>query len=132
MLQQILNWRTLLALIAIAIVSATIFFSNYLSEKIAREETQKIEQWVEAVKEVSNNLTNQTFLSAKILTENSSDIPMIAVTEKDSILDHYHLDSTRIANEKNFLPKRLAEFKKLNDPIIWKNPFDSTQNNKLY
>ncbi len=132
MLQQILNWRSLLALIAIAIVSATIFFSNYLSEKIAREEKQKIEQWVEAVKEVSNNLTNQTMLSAKILTENSSDIPMIAVTEKDSILDHYHLDSVRIANEKNFLLQKLAEFKKLNAPIIWKNPFDSTQNNKLY
>ena len=122
----------MLALIAIAIVSATIFFSNYLSEKIAREEKQKIEQWVEAVKEVSNNLTNQTMLSAKILTENSSDIPMIAVTEKDSILDHYHLDSVRIANEKNFLLQKLAEFKKLNAPIIWKNPFDSTQNNKLY
>lgn len=132
MIQQILNWRTLLALVAIAIVSATIFFSNYLSKKIAREEKQKIEQWIEAVKEVNNSLTSQTLLSAKILTENSRDIPMIAVTEKDSILDHYNLDSTQLENDPSYLAKTLKEFKSLNPPIIWKNPFDSTQDNKLY
>ena len=132
MFLQILNWRSLLAIVAIVIVSATIFFSNYLSKKIAREEKQKIEQWVEAVKEVNNNLTNQTFLSAKILTENSRDIPMIAVTEKDSILDHYNLDSTRVKDDSKYLAQKLKEFKSLNAPVIWENPFDSSQNNKLY
>lgn len=132
MFLQILNWRSLLAIVAIVIVSATIFFSNYLSKKIAREEKQKIEQWVEAVKEVNNSLTNQTFLSAKILTENSRDIPMIAVTEKDSILDHYNLDSTRVKDDSKYLAQKLKEFKSLNAPVIWENPFDSSQNNKLY
>jgi signal transduction histidine kinase len=132
MFLQILNWRSLMAIVAIIIVSATIFFSNYLSKKIAREEKQKIEQWVEAVKEVNNSLTNQTFLSAKILTENSRDIPMIAVTEKDSILDHYNLDSTRVKDDGKYLAQKLKEFKSLNAPVIWENPFDSSQNNKLY
>jgi signal transduction histidine kinase len=132
MFLQILNWRSLLAIVAIVIVSATIFFSNYLSKKIAREEKQKIEQWVEAVKEVNNSLTNQTFLSAKILTENSRDIPMIAVTEKDSILDHYNLNSTRVKDDSKYLTQKLKEFKSLNAPVIWENPFDSSQNNKLY
>ena len=121
-----------MAIVAIVIVSATIFFSNYLSKKIAREEKQKIEQWVEAVKEVNNSLTNQTFLSAKILTENSRDIPMIAVTEKDSILDHYNLNSTRVKDDSKYLTQKLKEFKSLNAPVIWENPFDSSQNNKLY
>lgn len=132
MFLQILNWRSLLAIVAIVIVSATIFFSNYLSKKIAREEKQKIEQWVEAVKEVNNSLTNQTFLSAKILTENSRDIPMIAVTEEDSILDHYNLDSARVKDDGKYLAQKLKEFKSLNAPVIWENPFDSSQNNKLY
>ncbi len=132
MLLQLFNWRTLLAMMAILIVSATIFFSNFLSEKIAREEKQKIEQWVEAVKEVSNGGSNQTNLSSKILTENSRDIPMIAVTEKDSILDHYNIDTFNMVGNKNFLYQKLKEFKALNEPIIWKNPFDSTQNNKVY
>jgi Histidine kinase-, DNA gyrase B-, and HSP90-like ATPase len=126
------NWRTLLALGAMAIVSATIFFSGFLSRKIAGEEKQKIEQWVEAVKEVSNGGNNATNLSGRILTENSKDIPMIAVTEKDSILDHYNIDTFKIANDKNFLENKLREFKALNKPIVWKNPFDSTQTNKVY
>jgi signal transduction histidine kinase len=127
-----LNWRSLLALMAIAIVSATIFFSDFLSKKIAREEKQKIEQWVEAVKEVSNGGSTQTNLSSKILTENSRDIPMIAVTEKDSILDHYNIDTFKISADKNYLQKKLAEFKSLNKPIVWQNPFDSSQTNKVY
>ncbi len=132
MFLQLFNWRTVLALAAIAIVSATIFFSDFLSKKIAREEKQKIEQWVEAVKEVSNPGSLQTTLSGKILTENSKDIPMLTVNEKDSILDHYNLDTFEIAHNKNFLQNKLAEFKKLNAPIVWKNPFDSSQNNKVY
>ena len=132
MLLQLFNWRTLLAMMAILIVSATIFFSNFLSTKIAREEKQKIEQWVEAVKEVSNGGSNQTNLSSKILTENSRDIPMIAVTEKDSILDHYNIDTFNMVGNKKFLYQKLKGFKALNEPIIWKNPFDSTQNNKVY
>lgn len=132
MFVNLFTWRTGLALIAIVIVSATIFFSGFLSKKIAREEKQKIEQWVEAVKEINNSGSTQTNLSGKILTENSKDIPMIAVTEKDSILDHYNIDTLGIANNKKFLSQKLQEFKSLNDPIIWKNPFDSTQTNKVY
>ncbi len=132
MFLQLFNWRTVLAIIAIAIVSATIFFSNFLSKKIAGEEKQKIEQWVEAVKEVSNGGSNQTNLSGRILTENNKDIPMIAVTEKDSILDHYNIDTSKISGQKKFLQQKLKEFKKLNEPIVWKNPLDSTQTNKVY
>lgn len=132
MFSQIFNWRTVLALIAIAIVSATIFFSDFLSKKIAAEEKQKIEQWVEAVKEVSNPGSPQTILSGKILTENSKDIPMIAVTEKGAILDHYNIDTFSIAHKKDFLSRKLEEFKSRNAPIVWKNPLDSTQNNLVY
>ena len=38
MFQQIINWRTLLALIAIGIVTSTIFYSRYVATKIAKEE----------------------------------------------------------------------------------------------
>ena len=132
MLSQLFNWRSGLAFIAIAIVSVSIFYSNFLAKKIALEEKQKIEQWVQAVNE-NNNLNNtSTILSSKILTENNKDIPMIAVTEKDSILDHYNLDSFKIANDKNYLQNKLAEFKKSNVPIIWKNPYDLKQNNLVY
>lgn len=129
---QFLNWRSLLALIAILIVSATIFYSNYLAKKIAAGEKQRIEQWVEAVKELNNVTAAQSILSSKILTENSKDIPMIAVTEKGEILDHYNVDTADISNKDQHLSKKLEEFKSYSNPIIWKNPLDSTQNNLVY
>ena len=132
MFSQIFNWRSGMALGAIIIVSATIIYSNFLSKKIAAEEKQKIEQWVEAVKEINNSGSTQTILSGKILTENSEDIPMIAVSEKDSILDHYNIDTLKIAQHKDYLQNKLKEFKNLNEPIVWKNPFDSSQNNLVY
>ncbi len=48
MFRQLLNWRTVLALVAILIVSGTIIYSQYLAKKIAREEKQKVEEWVKA------------------------------------------------------------------------------------
>ena len=46
MFRQLLNWRTVLAIVAIFIVSGTIFYSQYLAKKIAKEEKQKVEQWI--------------------------------------------------------------------------------------
>lgn len=132
MFSTLFNWRTILALIAIAIICVSVFFSNFLAKKIANEEKQKIEQWVEAVNETNNLNTTSTILSSKVLTENNRDIPMIAVTETDSILDHYNLDSIQLATEKNYIQRKLLEFKNANAPIIWKNPYDPKQNNLVY
>ncbi len=132
MFTQIFNWRTGLAAIAIAIVSATIFYSNYLAKKLAIEEAQKIEQWVEAVKDISNPNIVPTNLSGKILIENNKDIPMIAVNEKDSIFESNNLDSIKIKNDSTYLWGKLKEFKKLHPPINWINPMDSLQTNRLY
>ena len=132
MFTQIFNWRTGLAAIAIAIVSVTIFYSNYLAKKLAIEETQKIEQWVEAVKDISNPNIAPTNLSGKILIENNKDIPMIAVNEKDSIFESNNLDSIKIKNDSTYLRGKLKEFKKLHPPINWINPMDSLQTNRLY
>lgn len=132
MFSQLFSWRSSLALIAITIVTASIFYSNFLAKKIAVDEKQKIEQWVEAVNETNNVNTSSTILSSKVLTENNKDIPMIVVTEKDSILDHYNLDSFKIAENKNYLKEKLKEYKTSNAPIIWKNPYDLKQNNLVY
>lgn len=122
----------MLAAAAIAIVSGTIFYSNYLAKKIASEEKRKIEQWVAAFIDINNPNTVETNLSVKILTENSRDIPMIAVTEKDSILDHYNLDSQKIASDSTYLLRKLQEFKQEHKPIGWKNPLNTSQSNLVY
>ena len=132
MFSQIVNWRSGLALLAIAIVTGTIFYSNFLARKIAAEEKVKIEQWLQAVTDINTSTSGSTNLASKILIENSEGIPMITVNERDSILDHYNLDSARIRSDKHYLKNQLEEFKKTYPPIIWKNPYNPSQNNLVY
>lgn len=132
MFNALLNWRTVLAIVAIAIVTGTIFYSNHLAKKIAAEEKIKIEQWADATKDIANSSKTEINLASRVLTENSKDIPMIQVTEKDSIMDYRNLDSTQIAGDRSYLNDKLEEFKKLNDPIVWKNPYDSLQTIRVF
>jgi signal transduction histidine kinase len=118
MIQQWLNWRTLLAFVAILIVSGTIFYSNYLGRKIAKEEKQKVELWVEAQRTILNSSAETNInLASRVSTEND-DIPIIETNEKDSITYNYlNIDSAEIVRDKDYLAKKLEEFKQLHPPI---------------
>lgn len=131
MFQQIFNWRTGLAIIAILIASGTIFYSRYLAGKIADEERQKVEEWVEASKFLLNpNTTTDAGLPLKIIQDNN-DIPIIETNEKDSITSYINVDSSKLS-DKNYLPKLLNQLKSINDPIIWTDPLDKTKINRYY
>lgn len=133
MFRQIINWRTALALVAILIVSGTIFYSQYLAKKIAREERQKVEAWVRAGQSLITSPDNSdTRLAAYILTENKS-IPIILTNERDSILEYVNLDSAKAAHSHLYVENRLKQFKSLHSkPIEWIDPNDSTRVNRYY
>ncbi len=132
MIQPLFNWKTGLALIAIAIVSGTIFYSQFLAKKIAADERLKVEQWVEAGKLLLNDPTGiSTKLVSIIITQNKS-IPIIVTDEKNNILDHVNLDSAELVNDKSYLSNKLKEFKAQNDPIEWINPLHSSEKNLYY
>lgn len=132
MLSKLFNWRILLSFIAILIVVATIFFTNFLSKKIANEEKIKIEQWVEALKDAADPNSIQTNLTTKVLTENNTDIPLIFVNENDSVLAIYNLDTALLKTDKAFLTKKLASLKEGNQPIVWVNPQNNEEKNIVY
>jgi signal transduction histidine kinase len=132
MFQQILNWRTALAAIAICIVTGTIFYSQYLARKIADEEKQKVEKWIEAGKFlISSPADADTRLASMILTENTS-IPIIETDEKDSITNYVNVDSAKAIDDANYLPRKLKSLKSINRPIEYRDPVDSTKVNKYY
>lgn len=125
MLRQLLNLRMGLALIAVAIVSGTIFYSNFLSKKIEVEEREKISQWVEANKFIASAPQNVDLTLASQIQQQNDDIPIILTNENDSIIDSRNLDSAQIKSG-NYLQKKLKEFKSSHDPIILqlsKEPF---------
>ncbi len=132
MIQPLFNWKTGLAIIAIAIVSGTIFYSRFLANKIAEEERVRVEQWVEAGKLLINDSTGMSDrLVSIIITENKS-IPIIVTDEKNNILDHVNLDSAEITTNKNYLQKKLENFRSQNDPIEWTNPLNLSEKNLYY
>ncbi len=117
MIQPWFNWRTGLAIIAIAIVTGTIFYSQFLARKIAREERDKVELWVEASKAVLNNPNIDLTLPNLIRNEQRS-IPIIETNEKDSIISFINLDTSVANKDPNFLNEKLNEFRSENDPLI--------------
>lgn len=129
-----LNWRVILVGIAILLVSGTIFYSQYVSGKIAREERKNVEAWVEAQRTILNSSDSASInLATKISTENSQ-IPIIETNEKDAITGNYlNLDSTQVKETKDYLKRKLAEFKRYNNnPIVLvlkENPYTA---NKYY
>ena len=131
MFQQLLNWRTGLAIVAIFIVTGTIFYSQYIARKIARDERQKVEQWVDASKSLLDPNIADTKLAFKIILDNH-DIPIIATNEKDSITDFVNLDSAQAKNDADYLTRKLKKLKSINPPIIYVDPIDSTKINRYY
>ncbi|WEK33842.1 MAG: HAMP domain-containing sensor histidine kinase [Candidatus Pseudobacter hemicellulosilyticus] len=132
MIQPLFNWRTGLALIAIAIVSGTIFYSQYLARKIAGEERQKVAQWVEAGKLLLNDTTGLSDQLAGIIITGNTSIPIIETDEQDQITQYVNLDAASIAADSTFLHRQLEEFRSSNEPITWTDPRDSTRINHYY
>lgn len=114
-----LNWRSLLALVAIAIVSATIFYSQYLARKIATDERQKVEMWVAASKAILTNPGMDMSLP-NLIRNGQQSIPIIETNENDSITGFINLDTAKAAHDRDYLYRRLRKFKDENLPLIVK------------
>lgn len=116
MLRSVINWKTLLALLAIALVIGSVFYTQYLSDKIVAEEKQKVAQWVAAGKFIENNPDAELTLPIMIKNGQTS-IPIIETDEKDSIVTFLNID-TSLAKEPGYLEKKRKEFEAINEPYI--------------
>ena len=107
------NWRWLLALLGITIICGTIFYSQFLAQKIQREEQQKIEQWLAASKAV----INPDLTLPNLIRNEQHSIPIIETNENDSITNYFNLDSLKIESDKSYLPRQLAIYRSQNPPL---------------
>ncbi len=120
MISSWINWRTLMVIIAVLIVSGTIVYSQYLAGKIATEERKNVAAWVEAQRTILfSSDTVSINLASKIITENDQ-IPIIETNENDQITGNYlNLDPHEAKTDTQYLPNKLKQFKSFNPtPII--------------
>lgn len=132
MIQPLLNWKTALAIVAIAIVSGTIFYSQFLAKKIAGEERRKVEIWVEAGKLLVTDTTGVSDRLVSIIITQNFSVPIIVTDEKNQIIDHVNLDSADIADDANYVQRKLEQFRSVNKPIEWTNPSNPSEKNLYY
>ena len=129
MIRSLLNWRSLLALLAIVIVSGTIFYSQYLAKKIAAEERQKVALWVAASKAILNN-PGMDLTLPNLIRNGQQSIPIIETNEQDSITGYINLDTTLAATDKNYVYRMLKKFRSENQPLEIKlsdNPYTANR-----
>lgn len=133
MFQQILNWRTGWALIAICIVIATIFYSRYVSRKIGDEERARVVAFGESlkIKAISDD-PNVLDFTTRIAVEND-DIPIIETDENNNPSGAYvNIDSAKVAKDTNYLRKKVKDFGSSNPPVIVEISKEPLLYNKYY
>src|SRR5882724_11078801 len=135
MVRQFLNWRTALAFVAIAIVTGTVFYSNYLAKKIANDERKKVNVWVQSLKTRVSSADPSAIELTNIITSENKEIPIIGTDERDSPLgpnDYSNLDSNKVKADNNYLKAKIEEFKNQHDPIKVEISKDPLLYNKYY
>jgi signal transduction histidine kinase len=101
-----------------AVVTATIFYSQFLAGKIATEERRKVEAWAQAQQFIARATPDQDILFATLVMAEQTSIPVIETDEKDSITNHHNIDPDRIGADPEYLRKMLREFRRSNSPIV--------------
>ena len=135
MFGQLFNFRVWLSVIAVAIVTGTIFYSNYLAKKIASDEREKVNVWVQALKTRAETSERPSLDLTNIIVLQNKDIPIIGTDEHDSPLgidECKNVDSTKAKSDTNYLKEKVREFKKQHEPIIVQVSKDPLLYNKYY
>ncbi|WP_276504927.1 sensor histidine kinase [Terrimonas pollutisoli] len=119
MFQQLLNWRIGLAMIAILIVTGTVFYSRYVSHKIAKEERGRVIAFGESLKIKALSEDPNVLLFTNQIAGDNVDIPIIETDENDNPSGQYvNLDSTKVARDSNYLRKMVKHFGSINPPVL--------------
>lgn len=118
MFQQIINWRTLLALIAIGIVTSTIFYSRYVATKIAKEERSRVIAFGESLKMKAKSDDPDIIAFTNQIAVENDDIPIVETDEQNNPTGIYiNLDSLIVARDTGYLRKMVHKFGDINEPV---------------
>lgn len=132
MFSQLFNWRTLLASIGIMIVLGTVFYSNYLANKIEADEKNKMNVWKEAMIAKSETEDSHTLNLCNIIAASNTEIPIIATNENDSIIGCFNIDSTLVLSDTQYLKNKLKEFSDKRSPILVTYGYKNSVTDKFY
>ena len=117
-MRQYFNWKTYLAITALIIVSASLFYTSQLARKLADEEKKKVVQLADALKTlVTSNNNQETAFASNIIAQNTT-IPLIITDANGKIIDSKNIDTVHsLTPNGKIVQQKLAEFRKDHEAI---------------
>jgi two-component system, sporulation sensor kinase D len=112
-------WKASLLFGGLIIALASLFYTNSIVNKLAIEESKKIELVAEATQGLANINDNQQDISflLRVITDNET-VPVICVDENDVVMSWRNLDSAAVKGSPEFLQVKLQEMKAIHAPIV--------------
>jgi signal transduction histidine kinase len=117
-IRQFFNWRSFLVLMALLIVVASLFYTSQLASKLAIEERKKVALFAEGIQSIATAQNGEELSFVTNIITQDSTIPRIITDEKGLIQDIRAIDTSGVKNVPQFLKNKIAEYKKINTPIV--------------
>ncbi|MFW5645634.1 MAG: sensor histidine kinase [Bacteroidota bacterium] len=113
------RWKLFLFLGAIVIGIGSLTYTNKLVKDLSQEERQKVELWAEATQQlISADYENYDLSFQLLVIQNNNSVPVIQTDSAGRIITHRNLDSTKIANNPDYLYDQLEIMKSENDSMV--------------
>ena len=117
-IRKFFNWRSFLVLMALLIVAASLFYTSQLASKLAIEERKKVALFAEGIQSIATAQNGEELSFVTNIITQDSTIPRIITDEKGLIQDIRAIDTSGVSNVPQFLNNKIAEYKKINPPIV--------------
>ncbi|MBS1688824.1 MAG: HAMP domain-containing histidine kinase [Bacteroidetes bacterium] len=118
-MRQYINWKTYLIVIAMAIVSASLYYTSILAGKLAGEEKKKVQQVVEGIKALNSpNAGGQDVSFISSFIEENTTIPLIITDEQGRINSFRNIDTSRTRDVQLLLQEKIKEYRNKHTPIV--------------
>jgi signal transduction histidine kinase len=119
MINQYINWKTYLILVALCIVGASLLYTNRLARELAEEEKKNVEQLVEGLKMQAVTIDPKAIEYAGMIVAQNKTIPLILTDDTDRIISTINLDSAKYHRDSNYFRKLVKEYKALHSPVVF-------------
>jgi signal transduction histidine kinase len=116
-MRQYINWKTYLILAALVIVTATLYYTNQLAQKLSMEEKNRAELLIKALKDLNTDMGGNVSFALEVVTNNKT-TPLIITDDKGNISQFINIDTANVKNSEAVLKSKLDEFRDEHPPII--------------
>ena len=128
-MRQYINWKTYLILVALVIVTATLYYTNQLARNLSLEEKNRAELLIKALKALNTGSEADVSFALEVVTNNTT-TPLIITDDKGNISQFINIDTSGIKNGNALLKDKLEKFGDEHPPLI--SSFGSGENHIYY